>query len=300
MRVYSSGDFKSDFLLFLQQNGIRCTESGDLLLFPDCRLAATLVCMDDFCPDGKNPKLDSPEFSALLEKLALSGRYDDFMYLYEDRWFHDRWIRERILARLGRFMPVFARKCVLFSNSRIISDGTSGQLQDFLEKYHYYGSARCKYRYALEYGGAIVAAATFSSARKIVRETASGEVEYNSYEWIRYASLPDCRVIGGMGRLLKAFLNDLRREGISPVEIMSYSDNEWSRGAVYSSLGFRRVSERMAVEYYVGIESLERVSVRKLLKKEPLLEDTLASGSLPPGYLKIRNRGSAKFLLQLA
>lgn len=300
MTLHSSGNFKREFLLFLRQNGLRCMESGELLLFPDNRLAVILVCMYEFGPDGKNPKIDSPEFAAVLENLAASGGYDDFMYLYEDRWFHDRWIRERILARLGRFRPVFARKCRLISNSRIISEGKSGELQDFLEKYHSYGSARCKYRYALEYGETTVAAATFSFGRKIVRQSAMGEVEYSSYEWIRYASLPDCRVIGGMGRLLKAFVADLQSEGVHPIEIMSYSDNEWSRGAVYSSLGFGRVSERMAVEYYVNRESFERVSERKLLKKEPSLKDSLVLGNLPPGYLKIRNRGSAKYLLQLA
>ena len=103
-----------------------------------------------------------------------------------------------------------------------------------------------------------------------------------------------------MGRLLKAFVADLQSEGVHPIEIMSYSDNEWSRGAVYSSLGFGRVSERMAVEYYVNRESFERVSERKLLKKEPSLKDSLVLGNLPPGYFKIRNRGSAKYLLQLA
>ena len=70
--------------------------------------------------------------------------------------------------------------------------------------------------------------------------------------------------------------------------------------AVYSSLGFGRVSERVAVEYYVDRESFERVSERKLLKKEPSLKDSLILGNLPPGYFKIRNRGSAKYLLQLA
>ena len=63
--------------------------------------------------------------------------------------------------------------------------------------------------------GALIAVATFSNARRWVKE---GK-EIRSYEWTRYASLPDLRVSGGMGKLLKAFDID------NPVY---YADLDWN------------------------------------------------------------------------
>jgi hypothetical protein len=133
----------------------------------------------------------------------------------------------------------------------------------------------------------------------------SGEVStvvFDSYEWVRYASLPDIRVVGGMGRLFKAFLEDLEcnkqcrivsdvkigltGQGMRPFEVMTYSDTEWSSGDVYEKLGFRLVQERKPVEFYVHRDTFERVAINKV---SPHFEcgDT---------YVKIRNKGSRKYL----
>lgn len=283
-------DFKKDFLLFIAQNGISYAERGGMLLFPEYGLAVVPVFLKDF--------ENGTEIREPLPQATVSGM--DILYLYEDRWYHDSGIKERILARLGRFDSVFARKCRLISDREIKSDSVLiKRVREFLERYHSYGDAKCKYRYALEYGGKIVAAATFSFGRKISRDMADGAIVYDSYEWIRYASLPGCRIAGGMGRILKAFVSDLEEEGVPHIEIMSYSDNEWSCGAVYTTLGFERAGERSAVEYYVNRTDFERLSKRKLLKKEPSLEDSLNSGQIPPGYVRIRNMGSIKFLLHI-
>ena len=78
--------------------------------------------------------------------------------------------------------------------------------------------------------GSLVAVATFSNARKWQK----GEKTIRSYEWTRYASLPGVRINGGMGKMLKAFVDD-----VNPDDVMSYADLEWSEGAVYEQLGFR-------------------------------------------------------------
>ena len=78
--------------------------------------------------------------------------------------------------------------------------------------------------------GSLVAVATFSNARKWQK----GEKTIRSYEWTRYASLPGVRINGGMGKMLKAFIDD-----VHPDDVMSYADLEWSEGAVYEQLGFR-------------------------------------------------------------
>jgi hypothetical protein len=75
----------------------------------------------------------------------------------------------------------------------------------------------------------LVAVATFSNARKWQK----GDKVIRSYEWTRYASLPGVRISGGMGKVVKAFI-----EEVHPDDIMSYADLEWSEGKVYEQLGF--------------------------------------------------------------
>ena len=66
--------------------------------------------------------------------------------------------------------------------------------------------------------GTLVAVASFSKARRWSKKGEDGEQEtICSYEWLRYASLPELRVLGGMGRILARFIEDFH-----PDDIMSY------------------------------------------------------------------------------
>ena len=173
----------------------------------------------------------------------------------------------RILAHCGIFRPVFARNCEV----RRIDRATANS---FLENTHSYGGASCRYCYGLfavhpapydrqkkdtvrtagpetdGYGqsdmqyqaGQMIAAAEFSNARKWIK---NGK-EIRSYEWIRYASLPYLRINGGMGKLLKHFIQD-----VCPDDIMSYADLEWSDGQVYRQLGFAEEGTRAPVMFSI-------------------------------------------------
>ncbi|MDD6113741.1 MAG: hypothetical protein PUB70_05385, partial [Bacteroidales bacterium] len=89
--------------------------------------------------------------------------------------------------------------------------------------------------------GTLVAVASFSKARRWSKKGENGEQEtICSYEWLRYASLPELRVLGGMGRILARFIEDFH-----PDDIMSYVPLRHFSGEVYESLGF--VSEGVKV-----------------------------------------------------
>ena len=89
--------------------------------------------------------------------------------------------------------------------------------------------------------GTLVAVASFSKARRWSKKGENGEQEtICSYEWLRYASLPELRVLGGMGRILARFIEDFH-----PDDIMSYVPLRYFSGEVYESLGF--VSEGVKV-----------------------------------------------------
>ena len=328
--------FVDTFTEFIKSLEIPFTQEGYLYSFPLSKFSILLQPLSN----SPNSEVDSAVQCDSLGEEHLSTEYGqtDFLYLYEDRWFYSQeLVKKRILARLGRFRSVFARKCTVVAvDGEICREAKSGkkcvlvsdrEIKEFIERYHSYGYARSKFRYALVYDGEIVAAAAFSASRPMPREVSvtggtggGGEREsqeiriYDSYEWIRYVSLPNVRVVGGMGRLLKAFLNDMtsRREivcsgveknkvrSLNPVEVMSYSDEEWSTGEVYINLGFVEVARREPVLYYVDKCTYKRLSSRQFAKAA---SDKGPSNNISKfedsRYYIIKNKGSRKFLLQL-
>ena len=204
-------------------------------------------------------KEDASEISAAAKECVRYINYYDGGYpliVTEDRWRSQRvMMQARLLAHLEVFEQAYARNCEV---RRI----EKSEAQAFLNENHSYGYAACKYRYGLflkrhtghiaeelsasssanSRKGMLIAVATFSNARKWIK---NGQ-EIKSYEWTRYASLPEIRVSGGMGKLLKAFINDVR-----PDDIMSYADLEWSEGSVYSQLGFTLEGEKAPVMFEV-------------------------------------------------
>jgi hypothetical protein len=130
--------------------------------------------------------------------------------------------------------------------------------------------------------GKLIAVATFSNARRWIKD---GK-EIRSYEWTRYASLPDLRVSGGMGKLLKAFIKE-----VEPDDIMSYADLEWSEGDVYKTLGFREELPKDPVSFGIDPVTWERRAIR------PGKEETVITG--PDGNIFYTNFGSRKLRLKL-
>ena len=238
--------FKSGFRSFLESSYIDFIEYGNQFIFPDYDFSVELV------PAGK------PVTAPAVRSGYVTPDTGDKVYLFEDRWWSARdMVQERILARLERFRSIFARKCKVLSGRG--NPAIATLVRDFLQQHHSYSNAKCRYRYALEYEGEIVAVATFSEGRPMVRRIGSmlqnvpkedqenaDILIFDSYEWIRYASLPGVRVVGGMGRLLNAFIEEryTRIEPGTPLEVMTYSDSEWGSGDVYEKLGFRKVAVR--------------------------------------------------------
>ncbi len=280
--------FKNSFRSFLESSYIDFIEYGNRFIFPDYDFYVELI----------------PANVGNSGEAGNMGK--DKVFLFEDRWWSARqMVQERIMARLERFRSVFARKCKVISGRG--NPAVAEMVREFLQKHHSYSSAKCRYRYALEYEGEIVAVATFSEGRPMIRkidsplqnvpkeEQNNAEILiFDSYEWVRYASLPGVRVAGGMGRLLNAFIEEryTRIEPGTPLEVMTYSDNEWGNGHVYEKLGFKYAGERPPVEYFVHRETFIRYSQR-------LYEKELLAGAQPQDFYHISNLGSKKFLLQL-
>ena len=266
---------------------------------------------------------ESPEKARTFSEAACSCIVDirkeegDPVIITEDRWNSQKSMTQaRLLAHLEVFSQAFARNCEI---RRI----EKKEAQEFLQANHSYGDAACRYRYGmflkrqtghLAQGfpvkpgmtevktgmtevkpGTLVAVATFSNARKWVK----GDKEIRSYEWTRFASLPGLRISGGMGKMLKVFINEVR-----PDDIMSYADLEWSEGSVYKALGFRLEGAKEPVMFVVDPDRWERFPVKPgmtedkpgMTEVKPGMRDVIAGLT---GNLYFRNFGSNKYRLKL-
>lgn len=229
-----------DIFCFLRNSGIdasRCECDGVEILKVSCNGSEKVIFPISIkAGTASEAHAAACDARAIIDSLRDSGAYP--LIITEDRWHRQRaMMQSRLLAHLERFSPVFARKCEVRRVDKVTADA-------FLQENHSYGSAACRYRYGLFLKGEdkLVAVATFSNARKWQK----GDRTIRSYEWTRYASLPDARVSGGMGRLLKAFVKD-----VEPDDIMSYADLEWSEGGVYEQLGFTLEGQKGAVMFVV-------------------------------------------------
>lgn len=304
-----------DIAAFLEGNGFECSRQ--------MRHDFDVICTRT--ADGRKEKIIIPlEIKAETLEEAVQNSEDAYEAIHmasreeggyplvvtEDRWRRQgEMMRARILAHLELFSQAYARNCEV---RRI----EKAEAQAFLNEKHSYGYAACRYRYGLflkrhtghiaeelrsldsarddrelrQDGngqiGKLIAVATFSNARRWIKD---GK-EISSYEWTRYASLPEMRVSGGMGKLLKAFIKD-----VQPDDIMSYADLEWSEGTVYERLGFKR--EHLGKEpvlFTVDRRTWERRALRSLDK----LGMTEGSSGMTE-ELFFRNFGSVKYRLKL-
>lgn len=269
-----------DIAAFLDKNGFRHSRQrhdGNEVL---CALT----------PDGKQSRIILPlEITAGTPGIInICGTYP--LIITEDRWHSQKEMtRARLLAHLEVFRQAYARNCEV---RRI----EKSEAKEFLNANHSYGYAACRYRYGLflkrqtghlaagsgngtDLTGKLIAVATFSNARKWMK----GDKEIRSYEWTRYASLPELRISGGMGKMLKAFIEDVR-----PDDIMSYADLEWSEGDVYKALGFKHEGTKDPVLFSIDTQKWTRTPVK------PGTEEDKSEG-----IVLFRNFGSNKYRLKL-
>ena len=275
-------------------NGLRCisvsiqTSQYNRIILPLSISAA----------DPHEAKAESEQLKEWIKHtISEYGRYP--LIVTEDRWnIQNKMMKARILSHLEVFSPIYARNCEV----RKIDKATA---KEFLESNHTYGHAACRYCYGLFFKrhtghiaqndethaapwqpvkGELMAVATFSNARKWVK----GERTIRSYEWTRYASLPEVRLSGGMGRLMKTFIKE-----VCPDDLMSYADLEWSKGDVYRRLGFELEGTKAPVMFAVDDRW------RRFPVKPGMTEERTGMTRAETGMRFFRNFGSNKFRLKL-
>ena len=272
--------FRDEVIGFLRSQGIEFADDGNLLRFPSKHLDLVLVPLPSSNIEGHREQQST-------------------VFLYEDRWRCSQSVTsQRLMARLGKFRRIYARLCKVVSESNcmeygFIPDSFKEKLKKFLDTYHTYGFLKGQKNYALVYKENIVAASQFM--RTYRPQNSEPPIPFE-YEWTRFASLPDVRIAGGMGKILEQFVRDVRfKHNDEGFEIMSYSDNEWGEGDVYRKLGFELAGNVPPVVYHIDPQTFRRINPRQwsLLLRKATKRDI----ALMPleQYPVIRNQGSLKW-----
>ena len=166
-----------------------------------------------------------------------------------------------VLTRLKHILGlnkrnVHARKCVV----QPISNATKSK---FLNKYHIQGDGHGSIHLGLFYRNRLVAVMDFGKQRPGIGKSTGVAIEL-----IRFASIANFNIVGGAGKLLKAFQ---RQTGIN--KLVSYADRRWSVGNVYEKLGFKLTATSKPNYWYTKnfTERLHRIGFQRaqIAKKLP-------------------------------
>jgi hypothetical protein len=226
-----------------------------------------------------------------LIELQLRYQQQQFqlVHLWEDIWVSKRaQVLSRIKSFLGLNKGFHGRKAKV----QLLSQQQSVL---FLDQYHLQGYVKAKYNFGLIIEDDIVAVGSFSGQR-LMRSKGN---DYQSAELVRFASKDGVTVVGGLSKLIKYFLKEVKVN-----DLMTYADRDWSLGKGYQQLGFELSQITAPAILYVNKEDLIRYFPHRLPKKiisafesqnQLNLTDFLALNS----FVKVFNTGNLKYHLYL-
>jgi len=194
-------------------------------------------------------------------------------------------VKQTLINKLGlNSQAIYARQTTIKSIS-------SKYTKDFLNFNHVQGYTPASICYGLlDSTDSLVAVMTFSRSRIALGKQSTG------YELVRYAS--SCRVVGGAGKLLAAFCKDFPNQ-----DVYSYSNNEWSNGNLYKTLGFK-LERDIDVSYWYIHPKEEKLmhrfnfSKQKLVAKGHDKSKTEREICKEIGLLKVWDCGKRRWILQ--
>jgi hypothetical protein len=209
------------------------------------------------------------------------------VHLWEDIW---RNKREQVLGRIHSFCGL--NKSLHGRKAKVVYIDSS-EAKAFLEQHHLQGYIKTKYHLGLSIDNALKAVACFSASRPM---KSKGE-QYRSAELVRFATESGFTIVGGLGKLISHFLQE-----VSVNDLMTYADRDWSLGLGYDKLGFHFSGNTDPVTFYIDGQTFMRYYAHRLPKKIQMafnaqnvlnLDDFLAEN----GFKKIFNTGNLKYHL---
>jgi hypothetical protein len=193
------------------------------------------------------------------------------IHIWEDDWRDRDWvIKSQISNTIGVNKKIWARNCII----KTIDDIKI--IREFLEKNHIQGWVKSDIKIGLFHNGDLVSLMTFDRFEGRKR---MGDCEWNLN---RFCNKIGHSVIGGASKLLKYFIREM-----NPKRIISYADRDWSRGDLYSKLGFT-LSSITNPDYRYLFEN-------KLIHKSRFRKSRTGISESKLGLPKVWNCGKLKF-----
>lgn len=184
----------------------------------------------------------------------------------------DSKIQHRLKVLAGKAKKLHAR-------STVVARLDKNQSMSFLEEHHLQVPLPGKYRYGLFYEGELVSLAVFSGGRRMKDKPE----DYRSFELLRFCHKSDQLIIGGLSKLIQAFIKDFH-----PGDIMTYVDKDWSQDSSLKTIGFQEMGSREGARFWIAEQQQHLIE-----SEEQLLE---MAENHPNGYLS-QNSGSIKLVL---
>lgn len=200
------------------------------------------------------------------------------IHVDEDSWMtKPDLVLNRLAALSGQARRIHARNTVVARIDKPVAIA-------FQQEHHLQVALPGKYRYGLFHAGELVAVAVFSGGRRM-----DGKSEdYRSYELLRFCNKQGLLVVGGLSKLLDAFVQEF-----TPGDIMTYADKDWSDGGSYRKTGFKIIGETAPQAFWVDTRTMKRYY-------EAALPLDIAGKSISErekaGYRQVYNGGSIKLV----
>ncbi|MND84366.1 hypothetical protein D3C80_762570 [compost metagenome] len=252
---------------------------GKLILFDEKKLGFLFVEIDSFSTSTNNLN----DLITLVDNYRLNGIQT--VCIWEDVW---QLKQELVKGRINTLIGVSKR---IHGRATKVRKITKPELESFLLENHLQNPTQAKFKYGLFHQEKLVAVCSFSAGTPMPKRG----VNYKSYELIRFASLSGYTVVGGLSKLLKHFINEVK-----PSDIMTYADRDWSIGKSYEKLGFKFETITEPQFFWLSKGSWVRYYPNKIpeeIMAEKEADVTEEAYLLSNGFVKVYNTGNIKYRL---
>ena len=199
-------------------------------------------------------EIGSKDKTNTLTKYRLANKAGiRLIVIFEDEWLsHKSAVENYLRGILNSRNRIGARKLLL----------NKGKYNAWVEKNHIQGHSN-GIDYALSNGEDLFAVATFARPNA----SRARENQEGVWELSRYCVGPT-GVTGGLSRLIKSFHKDFPE----CKELVSYSDNRWSQGALYEATGFIKIRVNRPSYWYFKHTAIPKRIHRFSLRKSVLVK----------------------------
>lgn len=231
-------------------------------------------------------------YHKMKSNLAKSKRVFLF-HIFGYEWTNKREIMESMIRNL-----LGKNNQIIYGRKTTIKELSGSDIIVFLNQNHRQGYAPASVRLGLFYNNELVSVMTFSHMRNTIGKSSNSND--TTYELVRFCNKLNTSVIGGASKLFKYFVTNYH-----PSKIVSFSDIAHTRGSLYNTLGFHRISVSAPNYVWVDIKNdtyltrlkTQKQNLRKLFQDTTIDIDNLTENQIMSshGYAQVFDSGTIRW-----